>query len=416
MAAQKSNCASASSVSPSSVAFAATSADSSSRIRPTSSSTAACASRHALPSSTMTSGSTNSVWPLPDASWTMPLTLAARLGPDRHDVAAVAERDDRLLERAAELRARRACRAGGGAGRRRRGRRLGARRVGATRCRAARRRGRSCGRACSAAPAAGGVAGRRRAAAADARRRGPSRGAPRRRASRRSPGTAPGSRRPPRTARPTTGSMSWAAPMPTPARSWSSARAWSVSSSARADDHRVGRRLEGLREAARRRRRTSSASRARTGGNSRSAIERASISGVRGAAAERRAVGDENRHGTVTQARPAYAMPTRGRRHDRRASSVRGRGSRRSGDAGSNRSTPVCGRSMPNAAAASPGPAPGERPGRARGGGRSALRGAVSRVGGAPRERRAHRVDALERLDGADEERRGPARRARSRR
>ena len=33
------------------------------------------ASRQALPSSTATSGSMNSVWPLPDASWTMPLTF-----------------------------------------------------------------------------------------------------------------------------------------------------------------------------------------------------------------------------------------------------------------------------------------------------------------------------------------------------
>ena len=104
LAAQKSNCASASRVSPRSVALAATSADSSSRMRPTSSSTAACASRQALPSSTMTSGSTNSVWPLPDASWTMPLTRPRASARTGHDVAAVAERDDRLLERAAELR------------------------------------------------------------------------------------------------------------------------------------------------------------------------------------------------------------------------------------------------------------------------------------------------------------------------
>ena len=41
------------------------------------------ASRQALPSSTTTSGSMNSVWPLPDWSWTMPLTLlraSARTG------------------------------------------------------------------------------------------------------------------------------------------------------------------------------------------------------------------------------------------------------------------------------------------------------------------------------------------------
>ena len=74
LAAQKSNRASASSVSRSGSALAAISADSSSRIRSTSSFSAACASRHALPSSTATIGSTNRVWPLPEASWTIPLT------------------------------------------------------------------------------------------------------------------------------------------------------------------------------------------------------------------------------------------------------------------------------------------------------------------------------------------------------
>jgi hypothetical protein len=43
-------------------------------MRAISSCSATCASRHALPSSTATSGSTNSVWPLPEASWTMPFT------------------------------------------------------------------------------------------------------------------------------------------------------------------------------------------------------------------------------------------------------------------------------------------------------------------------------------------------------
>ena len=45
--------------------------------------TLSCASRHALPSSTTTSGSMKSVWPLPDWSCTMPLTLlfaSARTG------------------------------------------------------------------------------------------------------------------------------------------------------------------------------------------------------------------------------------------------------------------------------------------------------------------------------------------------
>ena len=83
LAAQKSNWAIASRVSRRSVPLAATSAESSSRMRPTSSSTAAWASRQALPSSTTTSGSTNSVCPLFDASWTMPFTLlraSARIG------------------------------------------------------------------------------------------------------------------------------------------------------------------------------------------------------------------------------------------------------------------------------------------------------------------------------------------------
>ena len=71
---QKSNQARASSVSRNGPTWAATTAESSSRMRSTSAPSASCASRHALPSSTATSGSTNSVWPLPEASWTMPLT------------------------------------------------------------------------------------------------------------------------------------------------------------------------------------------------------------------------------------------------------------------------------------------------------------------------------------------------------
>ena len=52
-------------------------------MRSTSACSATWASRQALPSSTATSGSTNSVWPLPEASWTMPLTrlrASARTG------------------------------------------------------------------------------------------------------------------------------------------------------------------------------------------------------------------------------------------------------------------------------------------------------------------------------------------------
>ena len=83
LADQKSKRASAPSVSRSGPALAPTSADSSSRMRSTSSCSATCASRQALPSSTTTSGSMNSVWPLPEASWTMPLTrlfASARTG------------------------------------------------------------------------------------------------------------------------------------------------------------------------------------------------------------------------------------------------------------------------------------------------------------------------------------------------
>ena len=76
LAAQKSKRASASSVSRSAGPLAATSADSSSRIRAISSASATWASRQAFPSSTATIGSMKSVCPLPDASWTIPLTRA----------------------------------------------------------------------------------------------------------------------------------------------------------------------------------------------------------------------------------------------------------------------------------------------------------------------------------------------------
>ena len=80
---QKSNRARASSVSPIGPAWLPTRADSSSRIRSISAASASCASRQALPSSTATSGSTKSVCPLPDASWTIPFTrlrASARTG------------------------------------------------------------------------------------------------------------------------------------------------------------------------------------------------------------------------------------------------------------------------------------------------------------------------------------------------
>ena len=273
----------------------------------TSSSTAACASRHALPSSTTTSGSTNSVWPLPDASWTMPLTCDSGLGTDRHDVAAVAERDDRLLERAAELRADERVQPaaepvvgdpdGARAGRR----------VAATRCRAARRRGRSCGRACSAAPAAGGLRVRARAAAAGAPRRGASRGGPRRRGSRRSRGTAArrGGRRAPRgrstgrcRARPRCPTPAAPGAAAAPGRSRRGARA-TITGSAEGSSSSASRR-DGSNE-------VFSARRARTCGNSRSAIERASMRRGQGPAG-RSSDGlpaTASRHGTRAHGSPA---------------------------------------------------------------------------------------------------------------
>ena len=278
LAAQKSNWASASSVSRRRVPFAATSADSSSRIRPSSSSTAAWASRQALPSSTITSGSTNSVCAAARRVVDDALDAAPRLGPDRDDVAAVAERDDRLLEGAAQLRAHQGVQAAAepvvgdahGAAQRAQPRRRGVQQLA--------QRDRSCAPACSAAPAADGAGGRGRAGAAGAPRRGIV-------ASRAAASSVSaisrnccGSSRPPRTARPTQGSMSCAAPMPTPGRSWSSARAWSVSSRPRAT---MTGSADGTSVSARRRDGSNdvfSARRARTAGNSSSAIDRASTS------------------------------------------------------------------------------------------------------------------------------------------
>ena len=80
---QRSKRASASRSPASGSALAATCAESSSRTRSSSACAASCASRQALASSTATSGSTKSVWPLPDWSWTMPFTrlrASARTG------------------------------------------------------------------------------------------------------------------------------------------------------------------------------------------------------------------------------------------------------------------------------------------------------------------------------------------------
>ncbi len=116
----------------------------------------------------------------------------AGVGLDRHHVAAVAERDDRLLERRSRAPSRRAYPAAGGGGRRPPEPRRAARRGGAMPCRGARRRGRSCGRACCAAPAGRGPRGQGRGAAGAARRRGRSPGVPPRPGSRRSRGTGLG--------------------------------------------------------------------------------------------------------------------------------------------------------------------------------------------------------------------------------
>ncbi len=208
--------------------------DSSSRIRPSSSSTADCASRQALPSSTTTSGSTNSVCPLPEASCTIPLTrprASARIG---HDVAPVAQGHDRLLERRAQLRPDERIEAppqavvgdAHGGPQRRPG--------GAMPCPAARPVGsklrpsvlRRAGSGCSRRPSSRS-SGRR----SSARRRGQ----PRCRVE--GLGDLEELRRvePAATHRAADpGSMSWAAPIPTPGRSWSRARAWSVSSRPRA--------------------------------------------------------------------------------------------------------------------------------------------------------------------------------------
>ena len=119
------------------------------------------------------------------------LDPASGVGLDRHDVASVAEGDDGLLERTAELRADERVEAPLQAVVGDPDRRPEPAEARARRCRAARRPGRSCGRACSAGPAGHGAHGRGRAGAGGARRRGPSRGATTRRGYRRSRGSGP---------------------------------------------------------------------------------------------------------------------------------------------------------------------------------------------------------------------------------
>ena len=288
--------------------MAATSADSSSRMRPSSSSTAdlglapGVAQLHddeRLHEQRLAAARRV----VDDA-----LDLAPRLGPDRDDVAAVAQRDDRLLERAAELRADERVEApaqavvGDPHGRPQRTR------AAATRCRAARRPGRSCAPACCAAPAAGGGGGRGRGAAAGAPPRAPSA----RRAAASSVSAISrnwfGSRRPPRAARPTHGSMSCAAPIPTPGPLLEQLPGLVGLVEAARDDDRVRRRLERLREAARRIERRL----LREAGPDRRELEqrdRARVHAVLHRQARRRLSdglpGTVKRHGTEAQGSPA---------------------------------------------------------------------------------------------------------------
>ena len=119
-----------------------------------------------------------------------------------------------------------------------------------------------------------------------------------------------------------------------------------------------------------------------------------------------------NRHGTSVQGVPAKSIPRRGVATTIGRGSSSGASSSRRTPSGARRSRPVNDRSMPNAAATRPGPAARRAVGsRAR---RAASRARPPRSprhrGRAPRESgRPHRRHALDRLDGADEERRRPA-------
>ena len=180
---------SASSVSRSASPLAATRADSSSRIRSTSS----CLGdlRLAPGVAELDRDERLDEERLAAARGVVDDALDARtgLGLDRHDVATVAERDDRLLEGRAQLRPDEGIEAPLGADRTRREPPPGGRRGGATRCRAARRPDRSFGRASSEPPAAPGSRGQSRGAAAGDRRRATSGGGLLRRACRRARGT-----------------------------------------------------------------------------------------------------------------------------------------------------------------------------------------------------------------------------------
>ena len=103
LADQKSNRASASSVSRRNGALVPTTAESSSRIRSISAFSATCASRQALPSSTDDERLDEQRLAAARGVVDDALDPGAGVGPDWDHVAPVAERDDRLLERRAEL-------------------------------------------------------------------------------------------------------------------------------------------------------------------------------------------------------------------------------------------------------------------------------------------------------------------------
>ena len=255
LAAHRSNRASASSVSRSASALAATNADSSSRMRATSSASATCASRQALPELDRDERLDEQRLAAARRVVDDALDPRAGLGLDRDHVAAVAERDDRLLEGVARAPSRRASRAGGGAARRRPGRPSAARRAAATRCRAARRPGRSCAPASSAARA--GAWSSRPSSRRSGRRSSARSVASRAVASSVSAisRNCAGSRRPPRAARSTAGPMSRAAPIPTPGPLLEERPRLVGLVEAARDEDRVVRWLERLGQPARRRER-----------------------------------------------------------------------------------------------------------------------------------------------------------------
>ena len=415
LAAQKSNRASAASVSRSATAFAATSAESSSRIRSISSALGdlglapgvAELDRHERLDEQRRAAAARVV--------DDPLDARPGLRLDRDHVAAVAERDDRVLERAAELRADEGVQpppqpvVGDADGRSQPAepRRGGVEQLaGGSKLRASVERIAGSGWSSRASAWSSG----RRSSASDVWSRAVASSVS---ASSRNCG---GSSRPPRAARSTAGPMSWAAPIPTPGRSESSARAWSVSSRPRAT--RTGS-LSGTSVSASRRdggNDVFSARRSRTSGNSRSAIERASTLRRDASGAGRETdgwpridepprplgpglagVGDPDARASRRPAGPAHrpgaarAGPTPpGRAGRARSASGRGRRPRRRARARSRDRTSGIRRGPAIPAARS------RRVGERR-------RSRPRRVAGGP-----HRVQARERLDGADEQRGGP--------